>query len=89
MTSHVCTLHGAPRVLGLQPRARPRPPLTAALQPLFPPPHIPPRQIYSRTPNPGPDFIAEKRAVLAALGYPAEEVKDTPQARGREGGGRG
>ena len=36
-------------------------------------------QIYSRTPNPGPEFISEKKAVLAALGYPADEIRDTPQ----------
>ncbi|PRW57540.1 lipocalin-like domain [Chlorella sorokiniana] len=36
-------------------------------------------QVYSRVPNPGPEFIAEKKAILAELGYPAAEIKDTPQ----------
>jgi hypothetical protein len=36
-------------------------------------------QIYSRIPNPGPVFIAEKKAVLAGLGYPAGDIVDTPQ----------
>lgn len=36
-------------------------------------------QIYSRTPNPGAGFIAEQKAVLAGLGYPADEIADTPQ----------
>ncbi|KAI7842606.1 hypothetical protein COHA_003710 [Chlorella ohadii] len=36
-------------------------------------------QVYSRVPNPGPEFIAEKKALLAELGYPADEIKDTPQ----------
>ena len=36
-------------------------------------------QIYSRTPDPGPDFIAAKKRVLGELGYPAEQIVDTPQ----------
>lgn len=40
-------------------------------------------QIYSRTPRPGPEFIANLKAQLAELGYPADEIKDTPQARPR------
>lgn len=37
-------------------------------------------QIYSRTPNPGPEFIAAQKATLAELGYPVNEIVDTPQA---------
>lgn len=36
-------------------------------------------QIYSRTPNPGAAFIAEKKDVLRELGYPADDIVDTPQ----------
>lgn len=36
-------------------------------------------QVYSRVPNPGPEFIAEKKALLGELGYPVAEIKDTPQ----------
>lgn len=36
-------------------------------------------QVYSRTPNPGPAFIAEKKQILRDLGYPVEEIVDTPQ----------
>lgn len=36
-------------------------------------------QVYSRTPNPGPGFIAKQKAVLSDLGYPANEILDTPQ----------
>ena len=36
-------------------------------------------QIYSRTPNPGREFIENKKAVLATLGYDAEDIRDTPQ----------
>lgn len=36
-------------------------------------------QIYSRTPNPGRNFIDKQKAVLATLGYDAEDIKDTPQ----------
>lgn len=43
-----------------------------------PPTHL--MQVYSRQPNPGEVFIAEKKAVLGALGYPVDEIKDTPQA---------
>ncbi|KAL4422932.1 hypothetical protein ABPG75_009129 [Micractinium tetrahymenae] len=36
-------------------------------------------QVYSRTPNPGPEFIAAQKATLAELGYPVQEIVDTPQ----------
>lgn len=36
-------------------------------------------QIYSRTPNPGREFIDKQKAVLATLGYDAEDIIDTPQ----------
>lgn len=36
-------------------------------------------QIYSRTPNPGREFIDAQKAVLDKLGYDAEDIKDTPQ----------
>eukprot|EP00245_Coleochaete_scutata_P013545 TRINITY_DN5547_c0_g3_i1.p1 TRINITY_DN5547_c0_g3~~TRINITY_DN5547_c0_g3_i1.p1 ORF type:complete len:247 (-),score=35.46 TRINITY_DN5547_c0_g3_i1:822-1562(-) len=36
-------------------------------------------QIYSRTPNPGADFIAENKAKLRGLGYDADSITDTPQ----------
>lgn len=39
-------------------------------------------QVYSRVPNPGPEFIAEKKALLGELGYPVAEIKDTPQVAG-------
>lgn len=60
------------------------PPAGAQLESPGPRAACPAPQIYSRTPNPGPEFIAEKKAVLAELGYPADEIRDTPQA-GREG----
>lgn len=40
-------------------------------------------QIYSRTPNPGAKFIAEQKAVLGQLGYPANDIVDTPQVGAR------
>eukprot|EP00793_Prasinoderma_coloniale_P003244 PRCOL_00005879-RA len=36
-------------------------------------------QIYSRVPNPGADFIARQKALLASLGYAPERIRDTPQ----------
>lgn len=36
-------------------------------------------QIYSRTPNPGPAFLAEKKAYLASLGWDISKIRDTPQ----------
>ncbi|CAH8324785.1 unnamed protein product [Eruca vesicaria subsp. sativa] len=36
-------------------------------------------QVYSRTPNPGPEFIAKYKDNLAQLGYDPEKIKDTPQ----------
>eukprot|EP00249_Psilotum_nudum_P000912 c13093_g1_i1 orf=216-1259(-) len=36
-------------------------------------------QIYSRTPNPGAEFIEKYKAYLANIGYDAEKIKDTPQ----------
>ncbi|XP_024967607.1 chloroplastic lipocalin [Cynara cardunculus var. scolymus] len=36
-------------------------------------------QIYSRTPNPGPEFIAKYKLVLADYGYDPSKIKDTPQ----------
>ncbi|KAL3686927.1 hypothetical protein R1sor_013236 [Riccia sorocarpa] len=36
-------------------------------------------QIYSRTPNPGDEFIAKYKNELADLGYNAGLIKDTPQ----------
>ncbi|MCO5547090.1 hypothetical protein L7F22_000531 [Adiantum nelumboides] len=36
-------------------------------------------QIYSRTPNPGPEFIEKYRSYLAGKGYKASQIKDTPQ----------
>ncbi|GAB4835447.1 hypothetical protein Ancab_000354 [Ancistrocladus abbreviatus] len=36
-------------------------------------------QIYSRTPNPGPEFIQKYKAYLADLGYDPNKIKDTPQ----------
>jgi len=36
-------------------------------------------QIYSRTPNPGREFIDAQKMVLAKLGYDAEDIRDTPQ----------
>ncbi|KAI7753503.1 hypothetical protein M8C21_032428 [Ambrosia artemisiifolia] len=35
--------------------------------------------IYSRTPNPGTEFIEKYKAVLADFGYDASKIKDTPQ----------
>ncbi|KAF8094943.1 hypothetical protein N665_0348s0026 [Sinapis alba] len=36
-------------------------------------------QVYSRTPNPGPEFIAKYKDNLAQFGYDPEKIKDTPQ----------
>lgn len=36
-------------------------------------------QIYSRTPNPGPEFIEKYKAYLGNLGYDQTKIKDTPQ----------
>ena len=37
------------------------------------------RQVYSRTPNPGDDFIREKKELLGSIGYNVEAIRDTPQ----------
>lgn len=36
-------------------------------------------QIYSRTPNPGPEFIDKYKSYLANFGYDPTKIKDTPQ----------
>ncbi|KAK8706059.1 hypothetical protein V6N13_049637 [Hibiscus sabdariffa] len=36
-------------------------------------------QIYSRTPNPGPEFIDKYKSYLANFGYDPSKIKDTPQ----------
>ncbi|XP_057515398.1 chloroplastic lipocalin [Amaranthus tricolor] len=36
-------------------------------------------QIYSRTPNPGPEFIEKYKSYLADFGYDPSKIKDTPQ----------
>lgn len=36
-------------------------------------------QIYSRTPNPGPEFIEKYKSYLANYGYDPSKIKDTPQ----------
>ncbi|KAE9614807.1 hypothetical protein Lal_00036191 [Lupinus albus] len=36
-------------------------------------------QIYSRTPNPGPEFIEKYKAYLGNFGYDPNKIKDTPQ----------
>ncbi|KAI4306067.1 hypothetical protein L6164_029378 [Bauhinia variegata] len=36
-------------------------------------------QIYSRTPDPGPEFIEKYKAYLANYGYDPNKIKDTPQ----------
>ncbi|KAH0460709.1 hypothetical protein IEQ34_011372 [Dendrobium chrysotoxum] len=36
-------------------------------------------QIYSRRPDPGPDFINKYKSYLADLGYDPNKIKDTPQ----------
>lgn len=38
-----------------------------------------PFQIYSRTPNPGPEFIHKYKTYLADFGYDPSKIKDTPQ----------
>jgi lipocalin len=36
-------------------------------------------QIYSRTPNPGPEFIEKYKSYVANFGYDPNKIKDTPQ----------
>lgn len=36
-------------------------------------------QIYSRTPNPGPQFIEKYKNELANFGYDPSKIKETPQ----------
>lgn len=36
-------------------------------------------QIYSRTPDPGPEFIEKYKNYLANFGYDPSKIKDTPQ----------
>ncbi|XP_011628442.1 chloroplastic lipocalin isoform X2 [Amborella trichopoda] len=36
-------------------------------------------QIYSRTPDPGPEFIERYKSYLANFGYDPNKIKDTPQ----------
>ncbi|CAL0307415.1 unnamed protein product [Lupinus luteus] len=36
-------------------------------------------QIYSRTPNPGPEFIEKYKTYLGNFGYDPNKIKDTPQ----------
>lgn len=36
-------------------------------------------QIYSRTPDPGPEFIEKYKTYLANFGYDPNKIKDTPQ----------
>jgi lipocalin len=36
-------------------------------------------QIYSRKPNPGPEFIEKYKNILSIFGYDAQKIKDTPQ----------
>ncbi|CAL9163267.1 unnamed protein product [Musa hybrid cultivar] len=36
-------------------------------------------QIYSRTPNPGPEFIDKYKTYLESFGYDPAKIKDTPQ----------
>lgn len=36
-------------------------------------------QIYSRTPNPGDEFLKARLETLKELGYPVEKIKRTPQ----------
>ncbi|CAL5025333.1 unnamed protein product [Urochloa decumbens] len=36
-------------------------------------------QIYSRTPNPGPEFIDKYKSYTANFGYDPSKIKDTPQ----------
>ncbi|KNA02814.1 hypothetical protein SOVF_215110, partial [Spinacia oleracea] len=35
--------------------------------------------IYSRTPNPGPEFIEKYKTYLADFGYDTNKIRDTPQ----------
>lgn len=36
-------------------------------------------QIYSRSPNPGPEFIEKYKNYLETIGFNAKQIKDTPQ----------
>ncbi|URE01573.1 Lipocalin-like domain [Musa troglodytarum] len=36
-------------------------------------------QIYSRTPNPGPEFVEKYKTYLESFGYDPAKIKDTPQ----------
>ncbi|EPS57501.1 chloroplast lipocalin, partial [Genlisea aurea] len=36
-------------------------------------------QVYSRTPDPGPEFISKYKSVLANFGYDPSKIKETPQ----------
>lgn len=36
-------------------------------------------QIYSRAPNPGPEFIEKYKSVLGDFGYDPSQIEDTPQ----------
>nr|CAB3485825.1 unnamed protein product [Digitaria exilis] len=36
-------------------------------------------QVYSRTPNPGPEFIEKYKSYAANFGYDPSKIKDTPQ----------
>ncbi|CAI9787767.1 unnamed protein product [Fraxinus pennsylvanica] len=36
-------------------------------------------QVYSRMPNPGPEFIEKYKSYLANFGYDSSKIKDTPQ----------
>ena len=40
---------------------------------------LPLNQIYSRTPNPGPEFIEKHKSYVANFGYDPSKIKDTPQ----------
>lgn len=37
------------------------------------------KQIYSRTPDPGSEFIEKYKSYLANFGYDPSKIKDTPQ----------
>jgi hypothetical protein len=40
---------------------------------------LPLNKIYSRTPNPGPEFIEKYKSYVANFGYDPNKIKDTPQ----------
>ena len=40
---------------------------------------MPLNQIYSRTPNPGPEFIEKYKSYVTNFGYDPSKIKDTPQ----------